>query len=62
MRLDGNREQGTLDLDATHVVVDGKVIDSDGKSAGHSSVAFTTTAYMHGDLDADRALAERWLG
>ncbi|HEU5427999.1 MAG TPA: tyrosine-type recombinase/integrase [Actinocrinis sp.] len=26
--------------------------------AGHASVAFTMTAYMHGDLDADRELAE----
>jgi len=26
--------------------------------AGHASVAFTMTAYMHGDLDADRELAD----
>ncbi len=37
------------------LVADAKTLS---QRAGHSSVAFTMTAYMHGDLDADRALAE----
>lgn len=40
----------------------GRLAKADAKAlsqrAGHSSVAFTMTAYMHGDLDADRELAD----